>query len=151
MLLAEALAMRADIQRRLTSLKGRLLKVARVQEGERPDEDPAKLLSESEELMRQLEELICRINATNSATKFDETRTLTDAIAARDVALMRRRLLAETADAASTRQDVYSRSEVRYVSSVDVPKLRAQADEAAKEYRLLDTKIQQLNWLTELN
>ncbi|WP_336619956.1 DIP1984 family protein [Pauljensenia sp. UMB1177] len=61
------------------------------------------------------------------------------------------RLLAETADAASTRQDVYSRSEVRYASSVDVPKLRAQAEEAAKKYRLLDTKIQQLNWLTELN
>ena len=75
----------------------------------------------------------------------------TDAIAARDIALIRRRLLAETADAASTRQDVYSRSEVRYASSVDVPKLRAQADEAAKKYRLLDTKIQQLNWLTELN
>ena len=44
----------------------------------------------------------------------------------------------------------YSRSEVRFVPAVDVKALRDMADSAAKAYRELDTKIQQLNWTTEL-
>ena len=40
MLLAEALAERAQAQERLNSLHERLLTVARVQEGDTPDEDP---------------------------------------------------------------------------------------------------------------
>ena len=39
MLLAEALAERAQAQERLNSLHERLLTVARVQEGDTPDED----------------------------------------------------------------------------------------------------------------
>ncbi len=46
MLLAEALAERAQAQERLNSLHERLLTVARVQEGDTPDEDPQELLRE---------------------------------------------------------------------------------------------------------
>ena len=44
----------------------------------------------------------------------------------------------------------YSRSEVRFVPTVDVKALRDMADSASKAYRELDTKIQQLNWTTQL-
>lgn len=72
MKLAEALAERAEAQRRYFQLKERLSLVARVQEGEEPDEDPAELLAEAEQLMDRLTWLIRRINATNMATAFDE-------------------------------------------------------------------------------
>ena len=41
MLLAEALAERAEAQARLDELRSRIVAVARVQEGDTPDEDPA--------------------------------------------------------------------------------------------------------------
>ena len=44
----------------------------------------------------------------------------------------------------------YSRSEVRFVPTIDVKSLREMADNASKAYRELDTKIQQLNWTTQL-
>ena len=54
------------------------------------------------------------------------------------------------ADAAGARQDRFSRSEVKFVATVDVAAVRALADAAAKRYRELDTRLQQLNWTTDL-
>ena len=100
--------------------------------------------------MSCIETLVRRINHTNASTPFEGDATLTDAIARRDAFLRARRFYSAVADAASARADRYSASEVRYVSTVDVGQLHAMADKAAKEYRELDTKIQQLNWSTEL-
>ena len=48
MKIAEALALRADLQKHLEQLKQRLVKNARIQEGDRPEEDPVELQSELE-------------------------------------------------------------------------------------------------------
>ncbi|WBT08416.1 DIP1984 family protein [Corynebacterium sp. SCR221107] len=150
MLLAEALAERAEAQNRLKKLTERLAAVSRVQEGDTPEENPEELLAEAEALFGHIESLIRRINATNLATAFDEQRTLTDAIAQRDSALLKRRFYTQLADSSSARRDRYTRNEIRYVTTLPVAQLRAKADEASKQYRLLDTRIQRLNWLTEL-
>ena len=102
-----------------------------------------------EKLLTEIETLVRRINHTNSQTPF-EGATLTDALARRDATLRARRLYSQVAVAATARQDRYSRSEVRYVPTVDVAQLRKMADDAAKAYRELDTKIQQVNWSTQL-
>lgn len=149
MLLAEALARRAEAQDRLNALKLRLVEGALVQEGDTPAEDPAALLAEAAALLQEIETLVRRINHTNAQTPF-EGATLTDAIARRDALLQTRRLYTDVAQAAAVRHDRYSRSEVRFVPTVDVAQLRDMADTASREYRQLDTKIQQLNWSTEL-
>src|SRR5829696_6609655 len=72
MKLAEALANRADLQRRIEQMRGRLQKSALVQEGESPPEDPQELLEETERLVSELEGYVRRINRTNlSATLAD--------------------------------------------------------------------------------
>lgn len=147
-LLAEALSERAEAQARLESLRERLMSVARVQEGDVPDEDPAVLLTEA--VARRIDALVVAINATNTATAFDETKNLTQALAERDGLLRLRRLYAEVAKVAGTRQDRYSRTEIKFVSTLPVAELRAQADTYAQAYRELDTRIQQLNWNTPL-
>lgn len=149
MKLAEALVARADAQRRLAQLQERLHRVVLVQEGVEPGEDPQELLEEAERVIDQLEGLIRRINATNSATAFDEQRTLTDAIAAREAAQRRAALYTRLALEA-TPEARYRATEIRNVATVDVRELRARADQAAKEHRELDTRIQQLNWTVEL-
>lgn len=150
MLLAEALAQRAEAQDRLNKVTERLHVVARIQEGDRPDEDPNALITEAAGLLNQIEQLVRRINTTNAATAFDEEHTLTDAIAIRDSLLRQRRFYTQLADASAARMDRYSRSEIRYISTLDVAALRSRADDAAKQFRQIDTRIQQLNWNTEL-
>ena len=83
MKLATALSERADLQRRITELSGRLNNNAKVQDGEKPSEDPNELLQELNRNFERLEELIARINHTNNETKSGEM-TLTDLIAKRD-------------------------------------------------------------------
>lgn len=75
---------------------------------------------------------------------------MTDALARRDVLSIQRDLYAEAAQAASVRQDRYSRSEVKFVTTLDVPGLRRRADGLAKEYRELDARIQAKNWEIDL-
>lgn len=160
MKLAEALAERADAQKRLEQLRSRAQAAARYQEGEEPVEDANALLAEADGILVRLEELIRRINRTNSSQEIEPGVTITDAIARRDVLRLRRALYAGLADAAAGQQargewQSYApvrqmRSELRYLSAVDVPALRRMADEVAKEHRELDTRVQQANWEVDL-
>ena len=86
MKLATALSERASIQKKITELSTRLNNNAKVQEGEKPAEDPQELMTELDNCLVRLEELISRINRTNNATKSGEN-TITDLIAKRDCLL----------------------------------------------------------------
>jgi len=150
MKLAEALIQRADHRKRLDQLRERLLRVARVQEGDEPAEDPAALLAEVERTAAGLTSLIQRINRTNATTALDDGRTIADAIAARDTLQLRHSIVAALVQAAIIKQDRFTKSEVRFQSTVNVAGLQQQADDLAQTYRELDTKIQAANWLVEL-
>ena len=150
MKLAEALAERADCQVRLSDLQKRLTRSARVQEGEKPAEDTTQLLAEVNRIFDRQLYLISAINRTNARTEFTEGRTISDAIAERDVLGKKRDLLTAVADAASVRQDRYSKSEVKFVATVSISDLQKQIDTLSKQYRELDTRIQEINWSTEL-
>jgi len=150
MKLAEALAERSDCQIRIEEMKKRLIRSARVQEGEEPAEDTTELLAETERVFARLLELVSAINRTNSKTAFGDERSISDAIAEREVVGKRRDFLVGIAEAGSTRQDRYSKSEVRFVATVSVGRLQTQVDRLAKRYRELDTRLQELNWKTEL-
>lgn len=151
MKLAEALILRADCKKRLEQLKARVIRNARVQEGDQPAEEPQNLIAEVERVARELAEMVKRINRTNSATDFGDGLSLSDALAERDALGVRHRLYSELAQAASTSQERYSRSEIKYVSAVSVADAQQRADELAREYRSLDARIQELNWKAELS
>ena len=150
MKLAEALILRADCQKRFAQLKSRLLANAKVQEGDQAAEDPKDLAADLEGVADQLADLVKRINKTNSATLFAGGRTISDALADRDVLALRRAVYTDLAQAAAFTQDRYTRSEVKYVRTIDVVENQKRADELAKNYRELDARIQEFNWLTEL-
>ena len=149
MKIAEALALRADLQRRLEQLKQRLVKNARIQEGDKPEEDPAELQSEMEKLAQELTVLIQRINRTNATSQFGDG-TLADALAERDVLKIRYNTYRELATAASITQARTTRSEVKFISTVSVAAIQRKADDLAKQYRERDTRIQEADWLTVL-
>ncbi|MEJ8302783.1 DIP1984 family protein [Saccharibacillus sacchari] len=150
MRLAEALVQRADQQRKIAQLKQRLERVVKVQEGDVPSEDPHVLLNELHETIGSLSELVKKINKTNSFTVFSEGKTLADVLAERDRIMQERSALNEILEAASVRQDVFSRSEVRFYRTIEVSELQKKVDELSKSYRELDFKIQEKNWTIDL-
>ena len=75
MKLAEALAERSDIRTRISALQSRLAANARVQEGERPAEDPKALMAEAEALIAREEELkakTARLEELNALLNLDK-------------------------------------------------------------------------------
>lgn len=146
MKLAEALILRADYQTRMSQLQNRLLRNAKVQEEQTPAEDPAALLAEVEEVSAALTVLIQRINATNAASQMEPGVTLSDMLAVRDVLKSKHAVYSTLADTATVTQDRYSKSEVKFFSTVNVAAIQAQADAIAKTLREVDTKIQEANW-----
>ncbi|MBQ4023264.1 MAG: DIP1984 family protein [Prevotella sp.] len=149
MKLAEGLSIRKDLQTRIEQIKARLLNNMKVQEGDQPTENPAELMKELDGCLKQLEEYIFRINATNMHTVKDG-KTLTQMMAERDVLGKRLQVLREAFDRASQSQDRYGRNEIKYITTIDVPALRKQIDQYAQQFRLFDMEIQALNFSTEL-
>ncbi len=150
MKLAEALILRADLQKRMEQIRNRLYNNVLTQEGELPSENPDTLLKEFMSLQEELTYIIKAINRTNNNTSFNDDMMLSDALVERDSIMARRSLLANAAERASEKQDRYSRAEIKNVSTIDVKAFQNQADKLSKEFRELDTRIQSLNWNIDL-
>jgi hypothetical protein len=150
MKLAEALNLRADAQKKLAEVNQRLLKNAQVQEGEKPAEDPKELLVEHARVLFELTDLVKRINKTNCKTEFDHGVCIMEAIADRDRIASEKNTLTALKSSATLQQDRYSRTEIKFVSTVNVIDIQKKIDSLAKEFRMIDSKIQQLNWQVDL-
>jgi len=116
-----------------------------------PAENPSELLAEAERIFARMLDLITAINRANARAQFPDKGTLADALAERDISGKRRDFLSSVAEAASTRQDRYSKSEVKFVATVPVSQLRQQIDLLSKRFRELDTQIQEWNWKIDLD
>jgi hypothetical protein len=149
MKLAEALSIRADLQKRIAQLKDRLKNNSKVQEGDLPVEDPKALWAELNENLKQLEDLIYRINITNMHSMHNG-QTLTELLAAKDVLTLRTSLMRDVLKHTAEREERYSRQEIKYVLTVDVAALRREVDSYSQQLRELDIQIQSLNWTIEL-
>lgn len=150
MKVAEALILRADYQKRIEQIRHRLSQNVTTQEGSDPLEDPNELIAEMERVGDDLADLIRRINRTNATAEIADGMTVTDALARRDIAGKKQAIYRETAEAASQLTARWMRSELRVVSAVNVVDLQRRADELGREYREIDTRIQEANWQIEL-
>ncbi len=149
MKLAQALQERADINRNIEQLKSRLNNNALVQEGEHTAEDPEKLKEELDSSLMRLEYLIAHINRTNCETTVDG-RTLTELIAQKDVLSLKLHIYKDIAHTASQMSYRARSTEIKIKPAISVCDWQAQIDRMAKELRLLDSKLQETNWSTEL-
>lgn len=149
MKLAEALTIRADLQRRLSQLNNRLLNNSKVQEGEEPSENPMELLSELDNCVSKLEYLIKSINYTNCVTIIDGI-SIADLIAKKDTLTKKATITRNFLNSASETVTRYSNMEIKIHSTVSVSELQKNLDLLSKELRELNVKIQSANWNTDL-
>ena len=150
MKLAEALQERADLNRKIEQLRARLQNNALVQEGDKTQENPEMLMKEMETACSSLCALIIRINKTNCATCIDDGTSLVELIARRDTLKTRLEIYRDIVSTASQTARRAMRSEIRILSAVDVPELQKTADNIARQIRLVDNQLQEMNWKTEL-
>jgi len=146
MKLAEALLVRSDTQKKLASLRQRIVNNAVVQEGSDPHEDPVKLTKEAFAVMKQLEALVLQVNAANHANSIDDGQSLAAAIAQRETLAAKHALLMQAIAGSHKEPDRYSMSEIKWISTMDIAALQRDADNLSKQIRELNVKIQARNW-----
>ena len=98
---AEALAQRADQNRRLQESKARIVRNAKHQEGETPAEDPNEPLREFGEVAASFERLVVRINTTNNRILLEDSLKMVEALPRRDALKLRHSLYKTLADEAT--------------------------------------------------
>ena len=150
MKLAEALLLRADLQKKIASLRERIVANAVVQEKDKPNEDPNALMKECFGAIDELEALVVKINETNLSAKLADGRTLTHAIALRDTLKAQHALLQAAIAGARKEPDRYGVREIKWVATLPVAKLQKQSDDVSKKLRELNGHIQEANWKTAL-
>lgn len=149
MKLAVALQERADLNIKIGDLKARINRNVLVQEGEKPTEDPKDLKKELDTCINRLEYLIAAINKTNCETKVDG-KSITELLARKDVLEVKSAAYRDIVYVGSSNTDRARNTEIKIVSVINVKAWQKEADEIAKEIRLIDNKIQETNWTTEL-
>lgn len=149
MKLAEALQERADLKRSISDLSDRLQRVALVQEGEKPVEDPKTLLKALDESVNRLEYLMAAINHTNDMTTVNGM-TLTALIARKDALLLKQSVYKNIAQEAGYNTSRARGTEIKVMPAVKVSEIQKEIDRMAKEVRTLDNLLQETNWTKDL-
>jgi len=106
-------------------------------------------MDELDSCLSQLELLIYNINVTNMSIVTDDGRSMTKLLAERDILKKRIDILRNTFNEATNSGSRY-RNEIRYVTSIEVKPLRQKLDKFSQQYRMLDMKIQELNFTNDL-
>ena len=150
MKLAEALLLRADLQKKLASLQVRVQKYVVVQEGERPAEDPQAIFRQIETVADELQRLVFAINRANLHNKIKTGESLTEALAKRDSLALRHRILQSVVDVCAKPPERYGMKEIRWVTTVDVAQIQSEVDGLAKQIREMNAAIQEAGWQVEL-
>lgn len=150
MKLAEALLLRADIQKKLASLQTRAQKYTVVQEGERPAEDPNEILKQVAGVAGELHRLMFAINTANLKHTIASGESITEALAKRDSFVLHHRILVGVVESCVKPVERYGVKEIRWITTIDVPTLQRQIDDMAKQIRELNAAIQEVGWRVEL-
>ena len=150
MKLAEALMIRADLQKQLASLRTRIERNIYVQEGELPDEDPLELMTTAQQLNTQLHTLIMHIQYTNATVKLSNQKTMLEMLIERDELMNRHKIIMAALNTARGSTERYSMREIKWVATIPVKNLQRQADDVADNIRQINVLIQAANWQADL-
>lgn len=146
MKLAEGLLLRADLIKKIEHLQNRISPVLIVSDNKLPQENPVELLAKIRTAIQDLEHIIVRINKTNNGTPIEGYGSLMEALAKRDALKMLSERLRNIRFAAQ----INNSGETNLQATIDIKKLQIEMDKTGRAFRELDSKIQEINWLTEL-
>ena len=146
MKLAEGLLLRADLLKKIEHLQNRIKPVLIVSDDKLPQEDPDELLAQLRKAIQDLEALIIRINKTNNETHIEGEGLLMEALARRDSLKMLSERLRNIRQAAQ----IYNNGDTNLTTTISIKKLQIEMDQTGRAFREIDSKIQEINWLTAL-
>ena len=146
MKLAEGLLLRSDLKKKIEHLQNRIRPNLIVSDGKQPQEDTVKLMAQLRKAILDFEAIVVRINKTNNQTIIEGEGPLMEALAKRDAL----KLLAEKLRIIRQAAQITNTGYNNLRTTVDIKKLQIEIDQTGRAFREVDSKIQGINWLTDL-
>ncbi len=150
----EALNLKKDLQNRIESLRRRYVNSVTVKKGEKPIEDPQKLLVELEDGFSQLNDISCRISAANTATRNSKGQTIKQLMIELSIVEQRKECLNRAFDEVlfgdAEVYSYYNRPQSEYDVTIDIEALKKEIDSQEVRFRQLTSEIQKLDLTTEI-
>lgn len=150
MKLAHALMERKAIKTKMDELRARIYQNAQVEQGGEPTESPLTLLDQLEVESQRFQALVARINDTNLSARLPDGTPLGEAVLRKDMLRYLHATLLCLAKKAVVVPERYSQREIKNIPALPIPEVHHRADEVAKQLRLLDAAVQELNWQIDL-
>lgn len=150
MKLAEALLLRSEYQKKIDNLSQRILNNLKVQENDKPYENPETLLAEAMKINDEMCVLVKKINQKNTEVKLPNGQTIAEALADRDMLMKKRQLLTSMTNHAGQKDYRLTHAEVKMCVTIDIGEIQKQVDSLSQQFRDLDTMIQGQNWTVDL-
>jgi hypothetical protein len=150
MKLAEALLLRSDLNKKLLSLRDRIVRYAVVQEGEQPHENPEDLHQEASGVIGELKDLSVKIDRANQAGRLSSGVSMTDALAERMALTQQHALIVAAIEGTKREPDRYGVREIKWVATVDLVGYQKRLEDLAKKIRELNAAIQEANWKIDI-
>ena len=158
MKLAEALIKRIGLDKEINDISARLLQNAEIQAGEKPLESSESLIDILNEKVEQLENLVRRINNTNSKTKVDDIYSVSDLVTKKERYKRLFKIFRLSLNIAysrfngrhmRTRPPAMS-NEVKTLLLLDTKIYEKHCSQSRNDLYDIEKKIHQINWATEL-
>lgn len=150
----EALNLKKDLQNRIESLRRRYVNSVTVKKGEKPIEDPQKLLVELEDCFTQLNDISYRISAANTATRNGKGQTIKQLMIEQSIVEQRKeclnRAFEEVLFGDAEVYSYYNKPQSEYDVTIDIESLKKEIDNQEIRYRQLTSEIQKLELTTEI-
>ena len=150
----EALNLKKDLQNRIESLRRRYVNSVTVKKGEKPIEDPQKLLVELEDGFSQLKDISSRISAANTATRNSKGQTIKQLMVELSIVEQRKECLNRAFDEVlfgdAEVYSYYNRPQSEYDVTIDIEALKKEIDSQEVRFRQLTSEIQKLDLTTEI-
>lgn len=150
MKLAELLVRRADLQKKIASLRERIKLNVIFQEGSKPSEDAKALIAQASLALTDLRSAVTKINETNIGQKMPDGRSIMEWIAEREGLAQLHALLKEAIEGTNLHRSRYGRQEIIWHTAIDVPALQEQLDSTAQKIRKVNLALQEHNWKVEI-
>lgn len=150
MKLAEALLLRSEYQKKIDNLQQRVMFNLKIQDGDKPSENPDDLLAEIIKLNDEMCQLIKKINKCNNDVKLDNGQTLTEALVDRDSIMKKRQILNAITMNAAQKDFRITHAEIKINMTLDIGEIQREIDSLSQQFRKIDTQIQAKNWLVDL-
>ena len=141
---------RKAIKTKMDELRARIYQNAQVEQGGEPTESPITLLDQLEVESQRFQALVARINDTNLSARLPDGTPLGEAVLRKDMLRYLHATLLCLAKKAAVAPERYSQREIKNIPALPIPEVHHRADEVAKQLRLFDAAVQELNWQIDL-